>query len=535
MRKFTNVLLTALILLATIMVSCSAPESASLKDPIKIDTGLISGKVAGDKQDVRVYMGVPYAAPPIGNLRWKPPQPAASWQGVKECVEPGPAPLQWAIMGHPKATSEDCLYLNVWTPATQTTDKLPVMVWFYGGAFEFGDSASPYYDGTNIARHGVIMVTVNYRIGVPGYLAHPLLSKESEHNSSGNYGLLDQIAALQWVQNNIAAFGGDPNKVTIFGQSAGAISITCLMVSPLAKGLFQRAICESYADLGFFSNLKENKYGRESAENEGLRLAKDIGCDDLACLRSKSGAEIMKAGAPPMDLRAPGNIYVYGPTVDGWALPDLPINLFEAAKQSNIPLMIGCTADEWTLFQLLAPPTADAYKVWVTKNFGDYAQQILAKYPAPDDDVVQKSDQQMMKLYAFACPSKVFAGDMSKVDSKAYFYNFTRVAPGSPEVGAFHAIDIGYELGNMQPLLETPEPDKYFDKTDMALSNTMMTYWTNFAKTGDPNGTGLTTWPVYSGDTGQYMEFGDQTQVKSNLYTEDCPLLLKAAEYLRNR
>ena len=484
-------------------------------------------------------MGIPYAAPPVGNLRWKPPQPAASWQGVKECVEPGPAPLQWAIMGHPKATSEDCLYLNVWTPATKATDKLPVMVWFYGGAFEFGDSASPYYDGTNIAHRGVIMVTVNYRIGVPGFLAHPLLSKESEHNSSGNYGLLDQIAALQWVQKNIAAFGGDPNSVTIFGQSAGAISVTCLMVSPLAKGLFQCAICESYAELGFFSNLKENKYGKESAENEGLRLARDLGCDNasdvLACLRSKSGDEIMKAGAPPLDLRAPGNIYVYGPAVDGWALPDLPINLFEAGKQNPVPLMIGCTADEWTLFQLLAPPTADSYKAWVTTNFGDYAQQILAKYPAPDDDAVVKSDQAMMTLYGFACPSKVFAGDMGKVNSKVYFYHFTRVAPGSPEVGAFHALDIGYELGNMEPLLETPEPDKYFNQTDMALSNTMMTYWTNFAKTGDPNGAGLTAWPVYNGDTGQYMEFGDRTQVKSNLYSEDCSLLQKAAQYLRNK
>jgi len=526
MKRFTSFLLTALVLLSTIAVSC-APASVPLKDPIKIDTGQISGTTVGD---IHVYKGIPFAAPPVGDLRWKPPQPAAPWQGVKECTEFGPDPhgyLTPILRSTAGTTSEDCLYLNVWTPAKTSGDRLPVMVWIYGGGFRFGSGATPLYNGENLARRDVVLVTFNYRVGPFGFLAHPLLSKESEHNSSGNYGLLDQIAALQWVQKNIAAFGGDSNRVTIFGESAGAISVAYLMVSPLAKGLFQRAISQSLADLGFFAHIREIRYGNDPKEKMGEQLAKDLGCNDapdpLAAMRAKSAEEVMAAGKPPVDYVSPG--YSYGPVVDGWVLPDHPLSLFEAGKQHHVPFMLGSNADEWALFQLVTPPTtADSYKAYVNKAFGDQAQHVLAMYPASDDKEAKASSEQVVTLYSFTCPAKAYASTMSNVKSPAYFYQFTRVPPGATALGCFHALDIGYAFGNLMPIVSTPKPEAYFDDTDRALSEAMMSYWTRFAATGDPNQEGLTEWPVYDAKADKYLDLGDKIEVKSGLYNETCAL-----------
>jgi len=537
MKRFSSFLLVALVFLSTIAVSC-APASVPLKDPIKIDTGLISGAVVGANQDIHLYKGIPFAAPPVGDLRWKPPQPAAPWEGVRACTEWGSAPMQystptWPLVAKP---SEDCLYLNVWTPAKTTGDKLPVMVWLYGGAFRFGEGSQPGYNGENLNRHGVILVTLNYRLGPLGFLAHPLLSKESEHNSSSNYALLDQIAALQWVQRNIAAFGGDPNRVTIFGQSAGATSVIWLVASPLTTGLFQRAISESAYESASFADLNEDKYGNEPREKMGEQLAKDLGCDTaadpIACMRAKSAQEIMDKGKPSVNISSEEG-YRWEPCVDGWVIPDLPLNIFEAGKQQKVPLLIGTMADDWNLLQQAAV-TVDSYKEDVNANFGDKAQQILTMYPANDVAQARVSNTHVWTLWTFTCPARAYASSMSKVNSKAYFYQFTRVPPGS-KMGAFHALDVGYVFGNFRPIMSPLKADQYYDDIDRTLSETMMNYWTTFAANGDPNKAGLAEWPVWDTKEGKYMDFGNVTEVKSNLNNEACGLCLNALKELRGQ
>ena len=536
MKRFTSFLLIALVLLSTIAVSC-APAPVAIQDPIKIDTGQISGTAVGD---LHVYKGIPFAAPPVGDLRWKPPQPAASWQGVKDCTKFGPAPMGYYSSNFPPYSappSEDCLYLNVWTPAKMTGDKLPVMVWIYGGAYRFGEGSNPQYDGTNLANQGVVLVTFNYRLGPLGFLAHPLLTKESPHNSSSNYGLLDQIAALQWVQKNIAAFGGDPERVTIFGQSAGATSVICLMASPLTTGLFQRAISESMYESAAWTDLSQDKYGQPAQEKQGVQLAKDLGCDTaadpLACMRAKSAQEIIDTGTPPTNVLAAG--YRYEPCVDGWVLTDLPLNIFKAGKQQKVSLLIGSTADEWALFQLLAKPTADSYTSYVNNIFGDKAQQILTMFPAGSDKEVMSSDKQVLTLFTFTCPARVYAGSMANINTPAYFYQFSRVPPGGKFLGAFHMIELNYVFGNWRPFLSPLKADKYFDDTDRALSQTIMSYWTSFAAAGDPNKQGLTQWPAYEANTGQYLDFGDTIQVKSAINGETCDLFMNVINTRRGQ
>ncbi|UCH51933.1 MAG: carboxylesterase family protein [Chloroflexota bacterium] len=534
MKRFMSFLLITVVLLSTVAVSC-APASVPLTDPIKIDTGLVSGATV---DDIHVYKGIPFAAPPVGDLRWKPPQPAASWEGVKKCTEFGPAPMGYYSASFPSYSQpdEDCLYLNVWTPAETTGDKLPVMVWIYGGAFWFGEGSNPGYDGVNLAKHGVILVTFNYRLGPLGFLAHPLLSKESEHNSSSNYGLLDQIAALQWVQENIAAFGGDPNQVTIFGQSAGATSVICLVASPLAKGLFQCAIPESMAEIAW-ADIRENKYGTEPIEKMGEQLAKDLGCDTaadpIACMRAKSAQEVMDVGKPGADLFGP-SVYRYGPCVDGWVIPDLPLNIFEAGKQNNVSLLIGSMADEGRLFSAVASANLDSYKNLVDRLCGDKAQQVLTMFPASDDAQARASANQVVGLMTFTCPARAYASAMSKVNSKVYFYQFTRVPPGS-KMGAFHALDINYVFANFMPIMSSLKAEQYFDEIDRALAETIMSYWTNFAATGNPNKEGLPEWPAWDVKEGKYMDFGTVTEVKSNLSAEACDLFMNIIKSRRGQ
>jgi para-nitrobenzyl esterase len=536
MKKFASFLLISLVLLSTIAVSC-APSSVALKDPIKIDTGLLSGTTVGN---IHIYKGIPFAAPPVGDLRWKPPQPAASWQGVKDCTKFSPAPIGYYSTAFPAFStppSEDCLYLNVWTSAKMTGDKLPVMVWIYGGYYRFGEGSEPLYDGEKLAQHGVVVVNFNYRLGPIGWLAHPLLSKEDPHNSSGNYGLLDQIAALQWVQRNIAAFGGDPNRVTIFGESAGGTSVICQMVSPLSKGLFQRAIAESAYESSAWSDLREDKYGVPAREKVGLQLAKDLGCDTaadpIACMRTKSAQEIMDKGAPPASITTTG--YNYEPCVDGWVLPDIPLNMFQAGKQHNVPLLIGSNADEWALFHLMYKPTMETYTTFLNYNFGDKAQQVMNLYPATNDAEAAKADLPVLTLYTFTCPAKAYAGAMSAVKSPVYFYQFTRVPPGAKMMGAFHMLEINYVFGTFRPFASPLKADAYFNDIDRALSETIMSYWTTFAANGDPNKAGLTQWPVYDATSGQYMDFGDTIQVKSGLFNDVCDLMMGAYKAKRSQ
>jgi para-nitrobenzyl esterase len=285
-----------------------------------------------------------------------------------------------------------------------------------------------------------------------------------------------------------------------------------------------------------WSDIRENKYGQEPRERIGEQLAKDLGCDTatdpIACMRAKSAQEIIDKGKPPAKVGDPG--YNYEPCVDGWVVPDLPLNIFEASKQQNVPLLIGSTSDEWALFEMLSRPTLDGYTAYVNKTFGDEAQQVLAMYPASDDKEAAVSEKQVITLFTFTCPAKVYAGAMSNVESPAYFYQFTRVPPGS-KIGAFHGLDINYVFGNFRPILSPLKAEQYFDDTDRAVSQTMMNYWTAFAAAGDPNKEGLTKWPVYDTNTGQYMDLGDTIQVKSGLYTETCDLFMNTIKAKRGQ
>ncbi|MCY3021626.1 MAG: carboxylesterase family protein [Planctomycetota bacterium] len=509
-----------------VLWDCRAAENAST-DPIRIDSGPISGAVVGKDKTVRVYRGVPFAAPPVGELRWKPPQPAKPWEGVRACAEFGPwCPQPKPMLGRELGKlSEDCLYLNVWTPAKRADEKLPVMFWIHGGGCTTGSGASTYYDGVALARQGVVVVTINYRLGPFGFLAHPLLSKESEKNVSGNYGLLDQIAALQWVKRNIAAFGGNPECVTIYGESAGSASVCRLMVSPLAQGLFHRAVAESGGAHGRNRHLRETRENMTPMEKIGEQLAARLGCDKeadpLAAMRAKSAEEILAASDAAQGLFGKGT--KFGWIVDGWVLPDDPGAMWEAGKQAKIPFMAGTNADEGTVFlQQLPIKRTIGYELLVRSLFKASAAELLRLFPARTDDEVPEALNHLVTVMAFVGPARVLARDAEKAGQKAYLYHFTRVAPMLRErkLGACHATEIPYAFGNVK------ERAGYEDK-DREVSRVMSACWVRFAATGDPNGPGLPEWPAYTAVNDAYMEFGDETKAKTGLYKEACDVMEK--------
>ena len=491
-------------------------------DPIRLDSGRISGVASGD---VHVYKGIPFAAPPVGKLRWRPPQPVPPWDGVRQCITFGPwCPQPRQIVGREFGeTNEDCLYLNVWAPAQRPDAKLPVMVWIHGGGHTTGSGSASYYNGEKLARLGVVVVTINYRLGPFGYLAHPLLSKESERGVSGNYGMLDQIAALGWVQRNIAAFGGDPGCVTIFGESAGAVSVCRLMVSPLAKGLFHRAIAQSGGAHGRNRHLRQTWYGMEPMEKVGERLATALGCDQaddpLAALRAVSAEQLLEASRPSQGLFGKG--IKFGPVIDGWALPDDPVDLWQAGKQHDVPFMAGSNADEGSIFVRQLPiQRAFGYRLTVRMLFREQASEMLRLFPAPTDGDAKAAAGRLVGVSSFVAPARWLARAMERVESPGYLYHFTRVAPGTAvkPYGAFHGLEIGYVFGTLKPALG-PTP------RDWELSKAMSACWARFAKTGDPNGEGIPRWPVHEAATDQHMEFGDTVTVKAGLWKEACDLL----------
>lgn len=509
---------SCLCLIATLLAGAEAREA-------QLDTGRISGLVVGEGGDVCVYKGIPFAASPVGDLRWRPPQPVTPWEGVRLCTNFGPwCPQPKPLMGRELGElSEDCLYLNVWAPARNPTGRLPVMVWIHGGGHTTGSGASPYYDGERLAREGVVLVTINYRLGPFGYLAHPQLSKESERQVSGNYGLLDQIAALQWVQRNIAAFGGDPGCVTIFGESAGAASVCRLMVSPLAKGLFHRAIAQSGGAHGNNRYLRERRGSLEPMEAIGEQLAAKLGCDKandvLAALRAKSWQQILDAAAPGQGLFGRG--VKYGPVVDGWAVPDDPVTLFAAGRQHDVPFLAGSNADEGTVFlQQANVQRVQGYKWLLRLRFGAEADRVFALFPAERDEDAGPAFARLVGVSAFVAPARFLARSMQRCKSPAYLYHFTRVPPGerAQKLGAFHALELAYVFGTLTDKLA-------FDQTDRTLSDTMRKCWTRFARTGDPNGPGLPQWPAYHPEKDELMEFGDAVRVRIGLHREACDLL----------
>lgn len=503
---------------SVILMLLSMPAFAAITDPIKVEQGLLAGS-NGSSADVRVYRGIPYAAPPVGDLRWKAPQPPASWQGVRLAAEmphacwqtPYPAA---AVIYQTKLPplSEDCLYLNIWTPAKSARDRLPVMVWIHGGGFTRGYGGSEAYNGENLARKGAVIVTINYRLGIFGFFAHPALSAESEHRASGNYALLDQIAALEWMKKNIAAFGGDPGRVTIFGESAGSWSVNALMASPLAKGLFHRAIGESGGSFGPMRTLPE-------AEKEGEKLAAALSSGGSSKPESMSGSpkkDILKElrAKPAEELLKAAATDTIRPIVDGWVVPQEIATIFAQGKQNDVPLLVGYNADEGTtLAPQAAKLTAAMFIAGIYQRYGAQADQMLKVYPAPTDEQAVKSFYSAYRDQVFGWEMRTWAGMAGKTGHQpAYLYYFSRRPPGpqSERLRAFHASELAYVFGTFF----WPFP---WEDADHKLSDAITSYWVNFAATGNPNGNGLPKWPAYNAAEDQALEFGDQIAVRANI------------------
>jgi para-nitrobenzyl esterase len=498
-------------------------EARAADEPLQIDSGQISGKRLGDGGLLRVYKGIPFATPPVGDLRWQPPQPPAAWSGVRDCTEFGPVcpqapyPKESIYAREPEPQNEDCLFLNVWTPAPTPDAKLPVMVWIHGGALTRGSGSIGAYDGQQLARQGVVLVTLNYRLGPLGFLAHPALSRESPHKASGNYGLLDQVAALEWVQRNIAAFGGDPSRVTIFGESAGSWSVCSLVATPLAKGLFQRAIGQSGGGFKPMQFLSEERNGQPPAERTGERLAKQLGCDQaedpLAAMRAKSADEIVAAASKdPERGRARMN-------VDGWVFPDEVLTIYEAGRQNPVSVMVGSNADEGTtLFAALVPTSLKAFEALAKVRYKDLAGQFLELYPARGDSDVRDAFLHGSRDEWFSWEMRTWARLMRKAGRPAYLYFFSHVppVPNAAQYGAYHAAEILYVFDNLA------QASRPAEAADAALAEAMSGAWVRFATSGDPNGGQLPQWPVYDAADERYLEFGDTVRAGQHLLKAEC-------------
>ena len=507
----------ALALAATFFVLNFSSRADSASGQVRIEGGLITGTTA---DGVRSFKGIPYAAAPAGDLRWKPPQAVAAWEGVRECNAYGPdcpqAPYPQASLyySQPRKQSEDCLYLNVWTAATRAGEKRPVMVWIHGGALTRGSGATGVYDGAAFAKKGVVLVTINYRLGPLGYLAHPELTAESPQHSSGNYGVLDQIAALKWVQKNIAAFGGDPSSVTIFGESAGSWSVNTLVASPLAKGLFHRAIGESGGSFGPMVRLKEDGKDLQSAEKIGAAFARAAGADSLAALRALPAEKIIDV----FNNDAEGKKFRTSPNVDGWVLPDEIRNIFSKGKQNDVPVIVGSNANEMTSLTVpaMVPKTVEQYRKRVEPQYGEMIHEFEALYPVKSDADVPTAYLDSLRDVTFTLPMRTWARMTATGRSKAYLYYFTHAPPNpnSKYLGAFHAGEIAYVFNNLNrqnPLMQ---------EGDYKLADMMSSYWVNFAKTGNPNGKGLPTWKPYDSREEAYMDFGDTVRMRNHLLKE---------------
>lgn len=459
---------------------------------LEVRNGVLRGERRGDGA---VFRGIPHAAPPVGNLRWKPPQPVTSWRGVRDALAFGPDFPQAA---NPKLRAprqdEDCLYLNIWTPALGADAKLPVMVWLHGGGFTGGSGADLRCDGAALAAEGAVVVTLNYRSGLFGFLAHPALSAESPHGVSGNYGLLDQLAALAWVRENIAVFGGDPSRVTAFGVSAGSASIALLLASPQARGAFDRAILHSPGAGRPLASL-------EQAEQAGLALN-----SDLAALRALSGAQVLaKTSLMNPKVRGLTTPRVLRPIRDGWLLPEDERPVFQSGRLHAMPLIVGTNADEGTsLTQSWPIDTRAAWQAQVDDNFGAAAGEAAALYPAEGDARARPAVAALFGDTQFNYGARLLAQCMSKLEPRTYKYLFVRRPPGATD-GPHHGGEVAHAFGNV-------ESSGAFDEVDQALSRTMRRAWVAFAASGDPNAEGVPRWDRYRFADDNHLALGDRVE-----------------------
>jgi para-nitrobenzyl esterase len=468
-----------------------------------------NGKIQGQKNEgstVQIFKGIPFAAPPVGDLRWKAPQPSQNWKGVKQCTAFSASPIQnkpqpflcWSeeFIAQPEPLSEDCLYLNVWSSAKSISEKQPVFLWIYGGGLSSGSANCAIYEGEEMAKRGVIFVSINYRVGVLGFMAHPELSKESGNNASGNYGILDQIAALKWVQKNIAAFGGDPNNVTIAGQSAGAFSVSALISSPLAKGLFHKAIPQSGGLLGNML-LTQNL---EKAEEVGLNFMKKANANSISELRNKSAQELQTLSNSPGAGR-------YSITLDGHILPLDLMEHFKKGLHNQTPIMSGWVTGDGSV--LGTPKTSlEEYKKEAELKYGDKAPSFLSVFTAANDEEAKIAKQTLSLLGFAGLPAHLLANYNSK---PSYIYQFSHVPvdkPDFPNYGAFHTSEVPYVLHTLHKW------NRPWLALDKELENTLTSYWVNFAKTGNPNGGNLPVWEKYNKQSGTIMILGDKIESK---------------------
>ncbi|WP_268885698.1 carboxylesterase/lipase family protein [Fundidesulfovibrio magnetotacticus] len=516
------------LLLALLACATARAADASLQAPVVLDSGPVTGLAL---PGLHAYLGIPYAAPPVGALRWRPPQPPAAWSEPRPCTAFGPGCPQPAQKPEGRF-SEDCLTLNVWTPAASPGGKLPVMVWVHGGGFNFGASSQPEYDGAELARRGVVTVTLNYRLGPLGFLVHPALDGESSHGVSGNYGLLDQMAGLAWVRRNIAVFGGDPDNVTLFGQSAGSRSVSLQLLSPLSEGLFRRAIAQSGGPVIGSEYLSPVFDGdRPRAARMGLELARRLGADGapdpLAVLRAATADEVVRAAACDTGLFA--EEIFFSPVFDGWALPADPGAAIASGRMHPVPVMTGSTANEGAAY-LGREKNLDRarYETFLKSRFGARWREAAAAFPARADADVPGAIDRVVTVGANVEPARFMARSQASRGRKAWLFHFSRV-PGTDlarRFGAHHGVDLAYVFGNL-------EPPQAYDATDRELSRQVMDYWTNFARTGNPNGPGLPPWPACRPGSEPVMDFGDAPRLRRELFPRQADFVAGVSRFPR--
>jgi len=494
--------------IVSLLGAALAGQSLLAADRVKVANGILES-TAAPKDGVRSFKGIPFAAPPVGDLRWREPQPVKNWKGARNADQFGPRCMQRTSPNadywfRSNGMSEDCLYLNVWTPAKSDKERLPVLVYIFGGGFQNGDGSEPRYDGENMARKGMVAVSINYRTNIFGFFVHPELTKESPHKAAGNYGLLDQVAALRWVQKNIAAFGGDPKRVTIAGESAGSISVSGLMASPLSRGLIAGAIGESGA---MTSSLPPQPLA--AAEQNGVKFAAAAGASNLAALRAMTAEQIQEVLPKAQGIR-------FSTALDGYFLPKTVTEIFLAGEQSKVPLLAGSNTHEGSPRAVLGdgPPTPETLANAIRKFYGENAGSIVKAYAASTADEVYEAAAHLAsaRFVSFSTWKWTELHMQTGAGKPVYRYLYARPRPpylGMPGQqppppppaqagantgprGAVHSAEIQYAMGNL-------DLDKRYawEPADYEVSKTMQAYFVNFIKTGNPNGPGLPEWPTY--------------------------------------
>jgi para-nitrobenzyl esterase len=532
MRSFSRILLSSCLVLLTHCAHSNGPALAKGPAPV-VETG--RGPVQGlaYEDGTAAFLGIPFARPPTGERRWRAPEPAEAWSTPRDASHFGAAcPQTDTRSGKPReATSEDCLTLNVWTPALKPQKPAPVMVYIHGGAFTLGSTRDELYDGSALAQAGMVVVSMNYRLGALGFLAHPALGAGAPGASSGNYGLMDQRLALEWVRDNISAFGGDPTNVTLFGESAGAIAACLQMVSPAAQGLFHRLIAESGTCYLGGTPLKDpGTPGQEdSAEERGVRFAREVGCaegDIAACLRTRTPEQLLAASGAALDLLKPR--VGFGPVVDGNVIPAAPRQLLAEGRYAKVPLMLGANRDEGTIFTLQAKiDTPEQYEAAVNVRAPGKAEPLLRAYPAKDFASPKAAFSRLLGDSLFVCPTRRLARTLAEQGQPVHAYFFTyepKKAFGSIfgsmlKLGAYHSAELPFVFGLSRGRFALDSD------AERALSRKIMGYWIRFATQGDPNGEGAVRWPAYTRDGEQYLEINTEFGLGSNLNAERCDVL----------